>query len=111
MIYHIATRKDWDAAKVAGEYTTVSLQSEGFIHCSTAGQVQTTANRFFRGRQDLVLLNIDENKITVEIKYENLEGGKDLFPHIYGSLPIEAIIRTLDLIPNPDGLFRIILTD
>jgi uncharacterized protein (DUF952 family) len=111
MIYHIAAREDWDTAKVTGEYTTVSLQSEGFIHCSTAGQVQATANRFFRGRQDLVLLNIDEKKVSAEIKYENLEGGKDLFPHIYGPLPIEAIIRTLDLTPNPDGFFRIILTD
>lgn len=111
MIYHITSRSNWASALTAGEYSADSLESEGFIHCSTSGQVQATANRFFRGQQDLVLLNIDEKKVPAEIKYENMEGGKDEFPHIYGPLPLEAIIRALDLTPNPDGLFRIILTD
>jgi uncharacterized protein (DUF952 family) len=111
MIYHIATRADWGSAQAAGEYTADSLGSEGFIHCSTAGQVRSTANRFFHGRQDLALLTIDEKKVTAEVRYENLEGGKDLFPHIYGPLPLGAIVRVLNLTPGPDGLFRIILTD
>jgi uncharacterized protein (DUF952 family) len=111
VIYHITTRDDWDAAQATDAYIADSLESEGFIHCSTAGQVQATANRFFSGRQDLVLLNIDEKKVPAEIKYENLEGGMDLFPHIYGPLTLGAITRALDLAPNPDGLFRINLTD
>jgi uncharacterized protein (DUF952 family) len=107
MIYHIATRADWDSAQAVGEYTADSLESEGFIHYSTAVQVQATANRFFRGRQDLVLLSIDENRVTAEIKYENLEGGTDLFPHVYGPLPVKAVIRLLDLLPDQDGFFLI----
>lgn len=111
MIYHIATREDWDAAQEAGEYSADSLKGEGFIHCSTAGQVQATANRFFRWRQDLVLLQIDENEVQTEIKYENLEGGTELFPHIYGTLPIKAAIRLMDLFPDQDGFFLVNLTN
>ena len=75
VIYHIATRADWAAAKAAGAYTADSLASEGFIHCSTAGQVIATANRIFRGQRDLVLLDIDSARVEPEIRYENLEGG------------------------------------
>jgi len=107
MIYHITTCADWDSAKEVGEYTADSLESEGFIHCSVAVQVQATANRFFRGRQDLVLLSINEKGVTAEIKYENLEGGMDLFPHVYGPLPVKAVIRVLDLLPDQDGFFLI----
>ena len=111
MIYHIATRKDWDAAQAAGEYSAESLKAEGFIHCSTAGQVQATANRFFRWQQELVLLNIDEKKVVAEIKYENLEGGTDLFPHVYGPLPMMAVIRVMVLFPDQDGFFLVNLTN
>ena len=51
------------------------------------------ANRRFAGRADLVLLEIDRTKLPCEVIDENLEGGADLFPHVYGRLPISAVVQ------------------
>jgi len=107
MIYHITTRQAWEQAKVEGAYTADSLKSEGFIHCSTVAQVQPTANRFFHGCQDLVLLHIDDLMLGSVLKYENLEGGTELFPHLYADLPLGTIREVQNLPPNADGSFKI----
>ena len=104
-IYHIATRNDWVSAQTSGRYAADSLASEGFIHCSTAGQVIATANRIFRGRRDLVLLSVDSARVAAEIRYENLEGGDQLFPHIYGALSVDAVVAVHDFPPLADGSF------
>ena len=106
-IYHIATRNDWVSAQTSGRYAADSLASEGFIHCSTAAQVIATANRIFRGRRDLVLLGIDSARVKPEIRYENLEGGTQFFPHICGALAIDAVIAPHDFPPSADGSFAL----
>jgi uncharacterized protein (DUF952 family) len=106
VIFHIAARADWAAAGAAGAYMADSLASEGFIHCSTAQQVVATANRIFRGRRDLVLLSIDSARVKPEIRYENLEGGASLFPHIYGALALDAVVAVHDFPPQADGGFE-----
>lgn len=105
IIYHITGKTDWEAARVAGAYTADSLASEGFIHCSTAEQVLATASRIFRGRRDLVLLCVDSTRVNAEIRYENLEGGASLFPHIYGALALDAVTAADDFPPQADGGF------
>ena len=104
-IFHITTRAAWDEARAAGSYTADSLQTEGFIHCSQAEQVTGVANTRFRGRTDLVLLHVDEAAVGAEIRRENLEGGTTLFPHIYGPLPVRAVMEVTPLMPSPDGTF------
>jgi prephenate dehydrogenase len=104
-IFHITTRDAWDAAKAAGRYTADSLQSEGFIHCSEAGQVAWVANMRFKGRTDLLLLHVDEAAVGAEVRRENLEGGAQLFPHIYGPLPVSAVMEVAPMTPSPDGTF------
>jgi uncharacterized protein (DUF952 family) len=111
MIYHIATRQAWEQAQVQGAYSADSLESEGFIHCSTSAQVEGTANRFYHGRGDLVLLHVDDQMLASVLKYENLEGGEVLFPHVYAALPLGAIRAVQKLPPNPDGSFTIMLTE
>jgi uncharacterized protein (DUF952 family) len=107
IIYHITRRADWQAALAAHAYTADSLASEGFIHCSTAQQVLATANRIFSGRRDLLLLSVDTARVKAEIRHENLEGGAELFPHIYGVLPIDAIVAVHDFPPAADGTFAL----
>src|SRR5688572_3180421 len=97
-IYHLATRGDWlDATKAGVSYqrSTLgkSLAEEGFIHCSYASQLQTVADAVFRGRDDVVLLTIDPSRVPAEIRVENLDGGTELFPHIYGPLPVDAVLQ------------------
>jgi uncharacterized protein (DUF952 family) len=81
------------------------LDSEGFIHCSLAHQVVGVANDRFRGQQGLVLLQIDTVRVTAEIKYEGT--NEALFPHIYGPLNMEAIIKVYDFVPDKHGLFQL----
>lgn len=107
VIYHITRQSDWDAARAAGYYAADSLESEGFIHCSTAQQVIATANRIFKGKSDLVLLCVDTAKVKAEIRYENLEGGTNLFPHVYGALEISSVIAAHDFSPLADGGFQL----
>ncbi|HEX2968755.1 MAG TPA: DUF952 domain-containing protein [Bacteroidales bacterium] len=114
MIYHITTHEDWEKARVTGEYKAASLHSEGFIHCSTLKQTIDTANLFFKGKEDLILLCIDENKLKPECKYENPAGGRkhdpavgNLFPHVYGPINIPAIIKIVDFPSGKNGLFML----
>ena len=97
IILHITQRKNWETAQREGIYRTDSLRDEGFIHCSTIEQVVGTANLLFESQSGLVLLYLDTDKVKPEIKYENLQGGEDLFPHIYGPLNIDAVIKVIDL--------------
>lgn len=105
-ILHITTPAAWERALSAGAYTTPTLASEGFIHCSEPRQVARVANARFRGRTGLVLLEIDPARVGNEIKYENLEGGAELFPHIYGPLNLDAVTRVLPFEPDADGSFQ-----
>lgn len=81
--------------------------AEGFIHCSTRKQVITVANARFRGQQGLVLLLIDTDKVKPEIVYENLEGGAQLFPHIYGKLNTDAVVEVATFKPGADDCFKL----
>ena len=80
---------------------------EGFIHCSTPAQVLQVANTRFRGRLDLLLLSIETDRVEAEIRYENLEGAEQLFPHIYGALAPDAVVRVTDFKPGADGSFTL----
>jgi|WetSurMetagenome_2_1015567.scaffolds.fasta_scaffold972956_1 uncharacterized protein (DUF952 family) len=106
LIYHITTKTAWDAALETGSYTADSYATEGFIHASTGVQYIATANRYYRGTHGLVLLVIDRRKVAAEVRYENLVGGAELFPHIYGPLNLEAVLRVEPFEPNADGIFE-----
>ncbi|MCL0059713.1 DUF952 domain-containing protein [Dehalococcoidia bacterium] len=105
LILHIAKRNDWEKARSSGSYRADTLESQGFIHCSTPEQVIRVANFLLRGQDDLVLLCIDSKKLGAEIRMENLEGGDKLFPHVYGPLNVEAVVKVVDFKPQTDGTF------
>lgn len=105
-IFHIAKGDAWDQALITGSYRPEGFESEGFIHCSTCEQVIRVANLRFRGQLGLVLLEIDTDKVGYEIRYENLEGGLQLFPHIYGELSPEAVVRVREFTPGVNGFFE-----
>jgi uncharacterized protein (DUF952 family) len=107
IIFHIAERGAWDDAQARKSYRPEMFSVEGFIHCSTAAQVLQVANTRFRGRRDLLLLSIDTESVEAEIRYENLEGGSELFPHIYGELPTDAVLRVAEFTPDADGSFQL----
>ncbi len=104
LIYHITRKKTWEQARPNRIYRGDTLSSEGFIHCSTRAQVIPTANAYFPGQRGLVLLEIDEAAVKAEIRYEGVGGGQ-MFPHIYGPLNIDAVVRLLPFDAEADGGF------
>ena len=104
-IFHITGSSEWAHAQAAGAYEGDTLSAEGFIHCSTEVQVAFVANAIYRGRGDLVVLHVDEARLLAPVKYENVEGGVELFPHIYGPLNLDAVITVTKFTPGPDGEF------
>jgi len=80
---------------------------DGFIHCSTRDQVIQVADQRFREQTGLVLLCIDTAKVAAEIRYENSEGGAQLFPHIYGAINNDAVVEVADFEPTESGYFTL----
>lgn len=105
-IYHITTAAQWAEAQQAGSYAGDTLATEGFIHCSLPAQVQQVANAFFRGRQGLVLLRIDEARVAAEVRHEASPDHALPFPHIYGPLNADAVVGAEPFEPGADGAFR-----
>jgi len=106
LIMHITRRDDWERAKSARLYRGDTLDSEGFIHCSTENQVLTVANTSFRGQRDLVLLCIDPERVAADIRFEGSPDDEP-FPHIYGPLNLDAIVNVLEFTPGKDGTFQL----
>lgn len=107
-IFHMAMPDDWAAAFQTGDYTISTrgrtLEEEGFIHASTREQIEATANRFYADVEQLVLLTIDQRKVPCEIRWEPpTPDGDELFPHIYGPLPVSAVVRNDFWIKRIDG--------
>jgi len=98
LIYHIALPDHWEQATREGSYRADSLDTEGFIHCSTAAQVERSLNRFFAGRPEVLLLAIDPQRLASTLKYEPAHGED--FPHIYGPLNPDAVLGVETLHPD-----------
>ena len=115
MIYHLTTRQAWHGAQQRGEYRAESLETEGFIHCSTRTQILPVAEKFYKGQQGILLLEIDPSLLTSELRWEPPSGSSpppgvpegDLFPHIYAPINLDAIVKVYDLESNPDGSYKL----
>jgi uncharacterized protein (DUF952 family) len=108
LIYHLALSEEWsESVDLEKPYVRStlgrSLTEEGFIHCSFASQVSTIADLVYEGRGDVVLLVIDPSAVSAEVRIENCDCGDELFPHIYGALPIAAVIRAESVPQRKDG--------
>lgn len=117
-IYHISNPDEWAAAQDTGHYTAPSLEEEGFIHCSTLVQIVPVANAFYQDMQDTMLLCIEVENLESEVRWEapappakHKDGDDtlpgDLFPHIYGTVNLEAVVRTVELPRNEAGGYEL----
>ncbi len=102
-IYHICGREEWQAAQAAGHYRGSSQDTaDGFIHFSTAAQVEESAARHRTGQGGLVLLAVDPEALGAALKWEPSRRGEP-FPHLYGVLPLAALRDLWDLPLGPDS--------
>ena len=100
LIYHIAESQSWELQSPGGAYRHLSLETEGFIHCSQADQVPGTLERFLPAADGLVLLEIDVEKLIPELRHEN---G---YPHIFGPLNVDAVVavKPIAAVPGDSGI-------
>ena len=103
IIYKISETALWREAERSGVFHGAPVDGrDGFIHFSTAGQVRETAARHFAGTGDLMLLAVDADALDAALKWEASRGG-DLFPHLYGALPLAAVLWARSLPLGADG--------
>lgn len=105
MLHHVAIRDEWDAVTDTS-YRPAGLATEGFVHCSTAEQLPATLARHYPGRDDLVLLTLDVGALTSDLVWEDTSGRGEDFPHVYGPIPLAAIVGVEDLAVDADGVIR-----
>jgi len=110
-LLHITERASWDAALPAGEYRIstrgLTLEEQGYIHCSLPHQLRAVAEFLYADADDLVVLVIDSDRVPSTIKYEAMSPGDEEFPHIYGPLPIAAVTEVVTV--RRDNAGRMVL--
>ncbi|GAB2947386.1 DUF952 domain-containing protein [Hymenobacter coalescens] len=110
MLYRVAEQADWQRAQQTGFFASADLQAEGFIHTSELHQLVETANRYYLGRRDVLLLELDEPALqaaAVPVKREWAASRQQFFAHVFGPIPLRAIPRTFPLTPAADGTFAL----
>jgi uncharacterized protein (DUF952 family) len=103
-IFKLLERAAWLEASALGRFEGSPVdRADGFIHFSTAEQVQETARRHFQGVTDLMLLAVDAEALGAPLAWEPSRGGA-LFPHLYGPMPVSAVISARALALDADGV-------
>jgi uncharacterized protein (DUF952 family) len=107
LVFKICPRDLWREAEATGRFTGAPVDhADGFIHFSTAAQVAETAARHFAGQDDLLLVSVDGERLGPALRYEPSRGG-DLFPHLYGELPLSAVVEVVEMPLGAAGAHRL----
>lgn len=105
-IYKILPDPLWRDLERMGRFAGAPVDLEdGYIHFSAADQVAETAAKHFAGRADLILVAVDATMLGSDLRWEPSRGGA-LFPHLYGELPLSAVLWAIDLPLGEDGRHR-----
>ncbi|MEL6204195.1 MAG: DUF952 domain-containing protein [Pseudomonadota bacterium] len=92
LVFKIFRRSEWDALRAAGETDGAPVDiADGYIHLSTAEQITTTAAKHFAGESDLVLVAVEADRLSADLKWEVSRGGA-LFPHLYRRLRMADVV-------------------
>jgi uncharacterized protein (DUF952 family) len=106
-VYKVLSRAAFAEAKAKGRFEgSVDDCRDGFIHLSSAHQIQGTLAKHFAGQKDLVLLAVDATSLGARLRWEPSRGGA-LFPHLYGALDFDALIWDEPLELGTDGRHRL----
>ena len=92
-LLHVTSAEAWAEAQQSGLHAPAMLAQDGFLHLCTPAQLDYVLGRHFAGRTGLVLLHIDPAQLD-DLRWETSEPGRDAFPHLYGPLPVAAVLRS-----------------
>jgi uncharacterized protein (DUF952 family) len=101
LIYKICPRDEWETALVDGVYRGSPIdRRDGFIHFSKEAQVGETLRKYFAGQRDLLVISVDPVTLGSALRFEVSRDG-ELFPHLYGELPVSLALEVKELGSNP----------
>ncbi len=104
IIFHMARTTEWDAAQTAGSYQGAAEdRADGFIHFSTATQVKESAAKHRTSEPNLILVACNSDALGASLKWEEARGGAR-FPHLYGDIPLSAVVWAVPLPLDSDGV-------
>ena len=107
VIYKICPASLWAEAERAGVFTGAAIDlKDGYIHFSSGAQVAETAALYFKGQGGLVLVAVEGDRLGPALRWEPSRGGA-LFPHLYGALPISAVLWAKPIPLGGDGRHRL----
>lgn len=92
-IHHLASLEDWEQ-RTSDHYVPAGFAAEGFIHLCTRDQLAGVVDRYYTGRDDLILLTVDDSRLGADLVWEDLPGSGEDFPHVYGRLPLSAVVSS-----------------
>lgn len=92
VIYHVTTRKEWLLCEKANEYVPAAFEKEQFVHCCRSNQLEGVLDRYFSGKNDLMVLELKTSGMRALIRYES-SGNGEFFPHVHGPIPKSSILR------------------
>jgi len=101
-LLHLAIAAQLPAANGADSYAPAGFTMEGFIHCCWPNQLAGVVERYYQGREDLVLLDLDQRAFGSTLIEED-PGSGEKFPHLYRDIPMSAIISRRPLLLDGDG--------
>jgi len=97
MIFHLTEPDRWARSLAEGVHTGstrgIDLAQEGYIHCSTADQWPGVVERYYADAEQLLLLHVDESLLEAPLVYERLGAAPAEFPHVYGPIPLAAVVQ------------------
>lgn len=97
LIYRICSKTVWEEIQSLDSWGGSAHDlRDGFIHFSTASQLEGTLSKHYAGQTDLMLLTIDASRLGEDLKWEPSRDDQ-LFPHLYGPLPIATVVSVKDL--------------
>lgn len=106
LIYTLVRAADWRRAEALGEYRgSADDLRDGFLHFSTAAQLRATAAKHRAGEADLRLVEVEAAALGAALRWEPASGGRrpGMFPHLYGPLPLAAVLRAVAVPLGADG--------
>lgn len=110
-IYKILRQAEWTQLQTVGEFTgSPDDYRDGFIHLSTAAQLQGTLDKHYQQGDELILAEVMTNDLEDDLKYEISRGGTE-FPHLYSVLSLDKVSRHWALSPDPKGRYAVPIID
>ncbi len=99
-LHHVLTQAAWNAALPSGLYEPPELARDGFLHCCTPEQLAFVLERHFAGATGLAVIAFETDSVTAELRWVESEPGQPAFPHLYGPIPLTAVLEVREVQGN-----------